>query len=81
MDLVQGAVMIAAMICAVIVFAIHKASARAADERRIKHIEFEARLKPEHEETVMRIQAGRDAEVAKAIKAEPKPMIEIKAAD
>ena len=29
----------------------------------------------------MRIQAGRDAEVAKAIKAEPKPMIEIKAAD
>jgi hypothetical protein len=78
MDSVTGAVIIAAMVCSVIVYAIYRNERRGADERRIQHDEFKARLQPSHEQAMLKILADRDAEIAKATKSAPAPMLEMK---
>lgn len=78
MDVMTGWVMMAVLGAAIAVYAIYKGAEGAADERQIKHKEFEARLQPEHQEAMAKVMATRDAEIAKATKKEPAPVIGLK---
>ncbi|CAL77419.1 hypothetical protein; putative signal peptide [Bradyrhizobium sp. ORS 278] len=81
MDMVKGAVIIAAMAAGVVVYAIHKMAQASAADRRIRHEQFMARLVPEHVETIVRLTATRDAEIAKATKTVPSQLIDMKRAE
>jgi len=77
LDVMTGWVIIAAIAAFVVIYGICAAARGAAAERRIKHEEFRARLPLEHQERLSSISANRDVEMAKSLKAEPKPMIMI----
>lgn len=76
MDYMTGMVVIVAMIVGCVVYGLTLLAKGKASERQIRHTEYNSRLPLDHTESMLKIAANRDIEVAKATKKEPVKVIE-----